>query len=51
MGQKAMSRFWWESRLSSASRNNLTTLCRPFIHHAFLWLFSATVHFIQSNCL
>jgi len=26
-------RFWWESRLSSASRNYLT-FCRPFAHCA-----------------
>jgi len=28
MGQKVIIRFWWESELSSASRNHLTTFCR-----------------------
>jgi len=28
MGQKVIVRFWWESGLSSASRNHLTTFCR-----------------------
>jgi len=36
MGQKVIIRFWWESGLSSASRNHLTTFCRPFVHHACL---------------
>jgi len=36
MGQKVIIRFWWESGLSSASRNNLTTFCRPFVHYACL---------------
>jgi len=31
MGQKVTIRFWWESGLSSASRNHLTTFCRPFV--------------------
>jgi len=28
--------FWWESGLSSASRNHLTTFCTPFVHYACL---------------
>jgi len=36
MGQKVILRFWWEFRLSSASRNHLTTFCRSFIHHECL---------------
>jgi len=35
MGQKVIIRFWWESELSSTSRNHLTTLCRSFIHYAY----------------
>jgi len=35
-GLKVIIRFWWESGLSSASRNNLTTFCRPFVHYACL---------------
>jgi len=34
MGQKVIIRFWWESGLSSASRNHLTTFCRCFAHYA-----------------
>ena len=34
MGQKVIIRFWWESGLSSTSKNHLTTLCRPFVYHA-----------------
>jgi len=34
MGQKVIVRFWWESRLSSVSRNHVITFCRPFAHHA-----------------
>jgi len=34
MGPKVIIRFWWESSLSSASRNHLTTFCRPFDHYA-----------------
>jgi len=34
MGQKVIMRFWWESGLSPASRNHLTTFCRPFFHYA-----------------
>jgi len=49
MGQKVIIRFWWESGLSSASRNHLTTLCRPFVHYACLGLCSAIVHFIRNN--
>jgi len=33
MGQKVIIRFWRESRLSSASRNYLTTFCKPFVHY------------------
>jgi len=36
MGQKEIIGFWWESGLSSASRNHLTTFCRPFAHYARL---------------
>jgi len=28
MGQKVIIRFWWESGLSSASRNHLTIFCK-----------------------
>jgi len=51
MGQKVIIRFWWASGLSSASRNHLTTFCRPFVHYAYLRLCSAKVHFIGSSCL
>ena len=30
MGQKLLSRFWWESGLSFASRKHFNTFCRPF---------------------
>jgi len=40
-----MIRFWWESGLSSASRNHLITFCRPFVHYACLRLCSAIIHF------
>jgi len=36
MGQKVIIRFRGESALSSASRNHLTTFCRPFDHYACL---------------
>jgi len=36
MGKKVIIRFWWESGSSSASRNHLTTFCRPFVHCACL---------------
>jgi len=49
-GQKVLIRFWWESGLSSASRNHLTTFCRPFVHYACLRLCSAMLHFIRNNC-
>jgi len=29
MGQEVIIMFWWELGLSSASRNHLTTFCRP----------------------
>jgi len=48
MGQKVITRFWWESRLSSASRNHLTTFCRRFVHYACLRLLSKIVHFIRN---
>jgi len=49
MGQKVAIRFWWKSELSSASRNHLTTFCRPFVHYACLRLSSDLVHFIQNS--
>jgi len=30
MGQKVIIRFWWESGLSSASRNHLPIFCRAY---------------------
>jgi len=51
MGQRVIIRFWWESGLSSASRNCLTTFCGLFAHYVCLRLSSAIVHFIQNNCL
>jgi len=36
MGQKVIIRFSWESGLSSASRDHLSTFCRPFVHYACL---------------
>ena len=44
MGQKVIIRFWWESGLLSASRNQLTTFCRPFAHYACLRLCTAIIH-------
>jgi len=32
MGQKVIIMFWWEFGLSSASKNHLTTFCKPSIH-------------------
>jgi len=49
MGQKVVIRFWWESGSSSASRNHLTTFCRPFVHCAYLRLCSTIVHFIRNH--
>jgi len=46
-----MIRFRGESPLSFASRNHLTTFCRPFAHYACLRLCSAMVHVIRNNCL
>ena len=43
--------FWWEFGLSSASRNHISTFCRPSIHYACLRFCSAIVHFIRINCL
>jgi len=51
MGQKVMIMFWCEFGLSFASRNHLTTFCRPPIHYACLRLCSAIVHFIRNNFL
>ena len=52
MDQKVIIRIWWEFLgLSSASRNHLTTFCRPFVHCACLRMCSAMVHFIRNNCL
>jgi len=51
MGQIVVIRFWWEAGLSSASRNHLTTFCRPFVHYACLRLCSAIVQFIRNICL
>jgi len=51
MGQKLMIRFWWESGLSSTSRNNLAMFCRPFVHYKCLRLCSAIVHFARNNFL
>ena len=36
MGQKVIIRFWWESWLSSESRNHLTSYFRLFVHYACL---------------
>jgi len=44
MGHKVIIRFWWESGLSSASRNHLITFCAPFVHYACLRLCSAVVY-------
>jgi len=41
MGQKVIITFWWESGLSSAYRNHLTTFCRPFAHYTYFRLCSA----------
>ena len=43
--------FWWESGLSSASRNHLTTFCRPFVHQPCLRFCSPIVHFVRNSCL
>jgi len=51
MRQKVITEFRWESALSSASRNHLTTFCRPFVHYVCLRLCSAIVHFMLNNCL
>jgi len=51
MAKKVIIRFWWESGLSSASRNDLTTFCRPFVHYARLRSCSAIVRFIRNHCL
>jgi len=49
--KKVIIRFWWESGLSFASRNHLTTFWRPFVHYACLRLCSAIVHLIRNNYL
>jgi len=51
MSQKVIIRFWWESGLSSVSRNYLATFCRPVVHYACLRLCSAIVHFIRNMSL
>jgi len=51
MGEKDIIRFWWESGLSSASRNHLIMVSRPFLHYAYLRLCSTIVHFIRNSCL
>ena len=51
MDQKVIIRFFWKSWLSTASRNNPTAFCRPFVHYACLRLCSAIFHFIRNNCL
>ena len=50
MGQKAIIRCWWESGLSSTSRNHLTTFGRPFVHYASSRFCFGIVHFIRNNC-
>jgi len=50
MSQKVIIMFWWEPGLLSASRNHATIFCRPFVHYAYLRLYSAIVHVIQNNC-
>ena len=51
MDRRVIIRFWWESGLSSASRNHLTTFCRLFVHYTCLRLCSAIVNFMRNNCL
>jgi len=51
MAEKVIIRFRRASALSSASRNHLTTFCRPVVHYACLRLCSAIVHFIRNNCI
>jgi len=51
MGQKVIIMFGWDSGLSFASRNHLSTFCSPFVHYACLKLCSVIVHFIRDNCL
>ena len=46
--KKVIIRFWWESGLSSAFRNHLTTFYRPFVHYACLRSCSAIVHFSET---
>jgi len=41
MGQKVIIRFCCEPGLFPASRNHLTTFCRPFVHYACSRLCSA----------
>jgi len=48
MGQKVIIMFWWEFGLSSASRNHLTTFCRPSIHYTCSRLCSAIVHLSET---
>ena len=51
MRQKVIITLWWEARLSSASRNHLTTFCRSFAYYACLRLCSAVVHFIRNETI
>jgi len=51
MGLKVIIRFWWVSGLLSASRNQLTTFCRPFAHYACWGLRSVIICSIQNNFL
>jgi len=48
LGQKVIIRFWWESGLSSATRNHLTTFCTLFVHYACLRSCSAIVPFTET---
>jgi len=48
MGQRVVIRFWWESGLSSASRNHLTTFCRPYPLHMFTIVFRDSPLFPKS---
>jgi len=51
MGKKVITRFRWESGLSSASRKHLPIFCRSFVHCTWVRLCPAIVQFIQNNCL
>ena len=58
MGQKVIIKVWWESGLSSASRNHLITFCRLFFSYACLkdcipqqFTLSETIVFVLSASL